>query len=345
MARLDRPIAELARQFVLVRLTSMRGVDLSRFDFDYDLTWMAFFLGPDETVLGRFGGRDPDDAEKYARLEGLRHALEAALAAQRHRLLAPALPVPRARQPDTVDQLPAAQRLRAGACIHCHHVYDFRRQARQSAGLWRKDELWVYPMPENLGLSLSPERGNEVRAVTPGSAADRAGLRAGDLLGRINDLPAASFADVQYALHRAPASGAISVHWQRQGRTRTAMLELPEGWRKTDLSWRWSLRGVEPVPPVSGEDLTADEKRQLGLAEKRLAFRPGPFLSAAARQAGIQPNDVVIGLDGQALEMTARQFAAHVRLNYEVGQRVRINVIREGQRLDLPLLLAARPPI
>ena len=53
----------------------MRGVNLELFDFDYDLTWFAFFINGDERVLGRFGGRLPDDSEKYKNLDGLRLAL------------------------------------------------------------------------------------------------------------------------------------------------------------------------------------------------------------------------------------------------------------------------------
>ena len=44
----------------------------------------------------------------------------------------------------TVAQYPAAQRLTARACVHCHNVYDFRREALQAAGKWRLDEVWGY---------------------------------------------------------------------------------------------------------------------------------------------------------------------------------------------------------
>ena len=52
----------------------MRGVDLDVFDFDYDLTWMAFFLSADGKVYSRYGGRSPDSASQYLSRAGLRHA-------------------------------------------------------------------------------------------------------------------------------------------------------------------------------------------------------------------------------------------------------------------------------
>src|SRR5262249_4949082 len=156
--------------------------------------------------------------------------------------------------------------------------------------------------------TVDRDRGDRVRAVAAGSPAARAGLSAGDVLRSVNGLPVASFTDVQYALHRSPARGSIPVAWERAGKAHAGRLELAEGWRKTDVSWRWSLRGLQPEPCVDGEDLTPQEKKQLGLGARRLAFRQGPFVRPEARHAGVQVHDVIIGVDGRALEMTARQF-------------------------------------
>ena len=62
MARLEQ-IDDLADEFVRVRLVRISGADLNVFDFDYDLTWAAFFLNADETVYGRFGGRDAESPD------------------------------------------------------------------------------------------------------------------------------------------------------------------------------------------------------------------------------------------------------------------------------------------
>jgi hypothetical protein len=341
VARLDKEIAATAQQFVLVRITRMRGVDLDRFDFDYDLTWMGFFLDADETVLGRYGGRDASSADSRVSLAGLRYAMQAALARHHQRKPTPPLRTQAAR---TAEQFPAARRLPEKACIHCHQVYDLRRESLQALGKWSLQELWVYPLPENVGLTLEIDRGDRVAHVAADSPAGRLGLRKGDRLTSLNGIPVASFGDVQYALHRAPAAGGVPITWQREGQARRGELVLAEGWRKTDLSWRWSLRGVDPPAWVQGEDLTAEEKKALGLAPNRLAFRQGPFVLGPAEQAGIRPNDVIIGMDGQILEMTARQFGAYVRLNRKVGDRVTYNLLRAGQRLDVTLTLVRRLP-
>jgi hypothetical protein len=331
----------VAKQFVLVRITRMRGVDLDLFDFDYDLTWMGFFLNAEGTIYGRYGGRDAESADSRVSLVGLRYAMEAALV--RHRRME-TRPPPLVTKPlRTVEQYPAARRLPERACIHCHQVYDLRRESLQSAGKWRLDELWVYPLPENIGLTIDIDRGDRVARVAADSPTARAGIQANDRLLTIDDRPITSFADVQYALHRAPPRGTLTITWQHEKETRKSQLSLPEGWRKTDISWRWSLRGVDPSPSVHGDDLSALEKKALGLSEKRLAFRQGPFVSDPARQAGIRQNDIIVGVDGKALDLSERQFRAYIRLNYRVGDRVTYNILRRGERRDLPLTLTARP--
>jgi len=323
-----------------VRILNMRGVDLNVFEFDYDLTWSAFFLNAEEKIYGRFGGRDAVSADKYLTLSGLKNAMRAALAAHRREPIA--RPAVVSRPAVSVEQYPAVTQLKANACVHCHQVYDFRRQGSRTAGKWRLDDAWVYPLPEKLGFTLDPDSGQRLASVAADSAAARAGLEAGDLLTRIHGRPVASFADAQYALHHAPAEGTITVSWQHAGQLRAGTLELTPGWRKTDISWRASMWGLEPAPCVHGKDLTAAEKKALGLAENHLAFRQGRFVPVAARMAGIQENDIILGIDDRDLELTMLQFNAYVRLNYKVGERITFTVLRNGERLKLPMTLPNR---
>jgi hypothetical protein len=341
VARLDGPLRSIAKDFVLVRVTRMREVDLSLFDFDYDLTWMGFFLSPREKVYGRYGGRDAGPADARVSIAGLRYALEAALKWHRSEPQANLAPVaPRSKR--TVADYPAFRRLPANACIHCHQVYDLRRESLQAEGKWSADEIWVYPQPENIGLTLDIDRGDRVSAVVPHSPAALAGLRSGDRIAVVNGAPIASIADLQYALHRAGKARSLEISRQRDGHEEATSLELPADWRKTDVSWRWSLRGLDPIPPVRGNDLNTAEKAALGLGPKRLAFRQGPFVTPAAEAAGIRQNDVVIGIDGKELDMTERQFAAYIRLSCKVGERLTINLLRAGRRIDVAVVLAGR---
>src|SRR5262245_14450863 len=221
----------------------MREVDLSLFEFDYDLTWMGFFLDGERRILGRYGGRDADSPGGRVSLRGLRHSMKAALA--KHRSGTAPRPT---RKPFTVESFSAAKNLPENACVRCHEVYDLRRRSLQAEKKWSLDQLWVYPQPENVGLSLDIDEGDRVARVRAGSPAAKAGLRKGDRLGNVNALSISSFADLQYALHVAPRKGSLALSWKRDGKSMKAELALEEGWKKTDLSWRWSLRSLDPSP-------------------------------------------------------------------------------------------------
>jgi len=330
-----------------VRMTNMRGVDLRLFDFDYDLTWAAFFMNAQGGIYGRYGGRNEGEAEAHLSLAGLKYAMQRALEAHRRHPRRPAelVPLP-SHEPDRPEQFRAAQRLKQGDCIHCHQVYDFRREAFE--GDWRKERVWVYPPPENLGLIMEVDQGDLVEQVVPGSPAAEAGLQSQDRLLWVKPgegaepMSIASYADLQYALHRTPADAQhVLVAWQRDGRELQGKLPLKEGWRKSDISWRGSMWGIAPRASVWGPDLSAEQKATLGLAPSRLAFRQGDYVPPQAAAAGVRAGDIVLGINGLELEMTMLQFNAYIRLNYEVGDTVTLNVIRDGKRLDVPLKLQA----
>jgi serine protease Do len=341
LVRLEQSIAGVAREFVRVRVLNMRGVDLQVFDFDYDLDWAAMILTPDEKVIGRFGGNDGSETNRYRTFPGLRYALEEALRAPR--------PAAGAIKPgkvpsDTVENYKAMEHVKADACIHCHQVYDFRRQALRDAGKWQKEMVWVYPLPANVGLRLDPRQGNRIELVDADSAAQRLGLEAGDILRSVNGQRTASFADVQYALHRAGASESIPVAWEHDGGKREGNLRPPAGWRVTDLSWRASTKRLGPAPSIHGDDLSLEQKQRLGIEPKRLAMVLGPFLPAVARQAGLRQGDIIVGVDDKRLEMTTGQFDVYLRLNYQPGQKLTYNLLRGGRPESVTLTLPASAP-
>lgn len=219
------------------------GIDLNVFDFDYDLTFMVFFLNADGKVYGRYGGRDSKSAGGRLSIAGLRHAMNAALQAHRREGNAQA---GGANKPLLAESIPGIAELKVDSCIHCHQIYDARRENLVKANQWTSDLFWVYPPPENVGFTLDNDQGNKVVSVSADSPAGRAGLKVGDLLQSLNDVPVASFGDAQYGLHKAPLSGSIPIAWSRDGKTLKADLNVAAGWRKTDLKWRPSIRDLSP---------------------------------------------------------------------------------------------------
>ena len=98
-----------------------------------------------------------------------------------------------------------------------------------------------------------------------------------------------------------------------------------------------------PAVGIYGRNLTVAQKKTLGLGPQRLAFYQGNYVPPKTRRAGIRARDVIIGIDGKKLEMKMLQFNAWIRENYNVGDKVVLDVIRKGKRLRFPMTLPVNP--
>ena len=207
-------------------------------------------------IYGRFGGRDAKGADTRNSIAGLRFAMEAALA--EHRNDPGAKPDRPQQRPLLIEKAPTAKVYQG--CIHCHQVKEIVRQDEINTGVWVRESIYTYPLPENVGITLDLDRGDRVRAVKPDSPAAKVGLQAGDVLQSVNGKRVHSFADLQFALHKATAVGKIPVAYERDGATRRTDMLVAAGWRKTNVTWRPSLLDILPSLTVYGDDLTAKEK-------------------------------------------------------------------------------------
>jgi membrane-associated protease RseP (regulator of RpoE activity) len=215
----------------------MNDVDIRVFQFDYDLTWMAFFLDASERIYSRFGGRDGQRAEGRVSVAALKYTMRLVLQAHRE---SPRVALPPGK-PRLAEELSAKK---GKGCMHCHHVWEGLRREANRTGEADQELFFVYPLPENIGVELDLVAGNRVAAIVPDSPAQRAGLRPGDIVDAIDRVPIRSQGDVMTALHHAPSRGSIAVTFRRQGRQDTVTVELASGWKRTDLSWRQSLKNL-----------------------------------------------------------------------------------------------------
>jgi S1-C subfamily serine protease len=156
----------------------------------------------------------------------------------------------------------------------------------------------------------------------------------------LNGLPIHSIADAQFALDRAPAAGKINLTWERAGKETAGSITLTEGWRKSDLNWRPSSRLLVPRMPLYGADLSAAQKQALGLPARQLALGLDKEINPRVQAAGVRPGVTVLGVDGKPRRaLTASDFRAYVHDEYLIGDRVQIDVLRDGKRLSIPYIL------
>lgn len=354
-------VRDLLDQFVCVRIPQANGIDLSLFNYDYDMSFAVMYLHRDGSLLGRFGtrtGRDneQDDMHIDGFAESLTLALELEKNFDQHRtaLVGKRGPAAAFKSPELFPSLKDKytdsldyQGKVVQSCIHCHQIREAERLVIRTAGQSLPDEL-MFPWPglDVIGLKCDPKTACTIEKVAENSIASKAGLQPGDRLLTLNGQPLVSVADAQWVLQQTAASGSIGVTAARGATTVEARLELPQGWRRaSDISWRattWDLRRIA----FGGMLLTSmppEARAKIPVAADRLALEVkhvGQYGEhARAKQAGIQKGDIVVAYDGRADLLTETALLAYALQQKRPGDSVAIEVLRGGERKSLTISL------
>lgn len=309
-----------------VRVVNLKGVDLSRYTFDWDLTWYAFFMTPMETELMRFGGRDDKTSTGFLSLDALKTAMDRALVEFKAW-------TPPKGPPPHLNDTPEKRGIKPDkqGCVHCHMITTDDWKARQAKNKWDRDEIWQYPVAANLGLEVDPKTGTTVTAAAKGSPA-----KVGDDILKIDGRRVRSFGDLSYVLNGV-SKKEIDIVVLRDGKEETLKLKLPTGWRKTDLSWRESTWQIPPNSGIWYEELGDGERDKLKVARDAMAIRVKQIFDAnsAAPKAGLQQGDVIVGVNGDKTRMDPRRFNVLLRVDLGPGKKVTLKVLRGGQAKDI----------
>jgi hypothetical protein len=351
-------LAPLLDRFVCVRVINANALDLTRFQFDYDLSFSTLIFNADGTLYGRYGSwthqADPEARETI----GYRKALEAALAlhaaypGNRDALAGKqGGPVPY-RTPVEFPALATkyGRELNWGgnvvqSCVHCHQVGEaFRSHHRERREPVPRAQIYPMPAPETIGLTLAADSVARVMAVAAGSAAAAAGFAAGDEVETLAGQPLISVADFAWALHRAPEQGELAAVVRRGSAQRTLGLKLAEGWRtQANISRRvgtWSMRAMA-LGGMSLVELDPAERTARGLKPEGMALLArgvGQYgKHAAAKNAGFRKDDVLVAVDGLTARMTEGELIGRLLETRKMGEQVEVTVLRGSERVQLKL--------
>lgn len=353
-------LAPLLDQFVCVRVINANALDLTRFQFDFDLSFSTLFFNGDGTLYGRYGSWTHQKNSADTTLSGYKRSLEAALKihagypgnkAQLAGKQGVALPFVSPLEMPTLAGRYQARLDWDGkvmqSCIHCHMLGDALRASYRE----KKEPIpteWVYPMPspETLGLSLAADPVGEVTAVTAGSLADAAGVRVGDALSSVAGQPLVSLADVSWVLHRSGDDDAsvLEMEVNRGGQALPLKVALPAGWKHgADNSGRvgaWPMRGMALGGMVL-VDLTDEERQARGLSKEGMAlFVKGLGMygkHALAKKTGFQKEDVIVECDSLTERMTESRLLGHLLQKRLLGDQVEMSFLRGKERKTLKL--------
>jgi len=344
VVRQDEEVGRIAKEFVCVRMQSMNGVNINLFQFERDLTWMAFFVDAQDRFYARYGGREDSEAESHLTKESLVRTMKQVLELHGKGEVQKGRYEPRAQPLRTPEEIPTMGAMMAkrkdNKCIHCHDVKVAELKHTQKLSQFTRDMVHTYPAPSAVGIELEADMQSKVRAVTKDSAADRAGLRVGDTVLSVDGQRILTFADFTRVLEVAPSESVLPLEIQRGDKRINAPLKLSGAWKRTlDPSWRESLHVAGPGGGFWGQKLSDEERKKAGVPADKMAVLVTFIWGEHTRRAGIKKDDVVVKFDGLTKDATIAQLHAHLNLNRNYGDTVPMTIRRNGRDQELVMTL------
>lgn len=200
------------------------------------------------------------------------------------------------------------------------------------------------------GEEEGPVEGVTVRGVTPGSAAEEAGLRTGDVLTAINDEALSADTGEQANakllefMAGVEAGDTLDIEYLRDGDSRTAEVEPKSGFVAAFRNRGWDIP-MAPLAPgarvfalnLGGNwgdmemvALTEDLGRYFGTDEGLLVVRaPGD------QGLKLRDGDVIRSIDGRAPNSASH--AMRILSSYAPGETLEIEIMRDRKRQTLSI--------
>ena len=193
----------------------------------------------------------------------------------------------------------------------------------------RVDRGWLGVVIQDLNEELAKSFGFQgtdgalISGVTPGGPAEKAGLKAGDVVLRFDGEPVKSVKELRHRVAGTSPGKTVEVEIWREGKTRTVEVKI----ELLDAEALAAARRGRPdelgltVGPLPN-DLARTLRRE---GEQGVLVRTVTPGSAAARQ-DIRPGDVILRVDGRAVG-SAADFAAAVK-RHDRSKGLRMHVRR-----------------
>jgi serine protease Do len=165
-------------------------------------------------------------------------------------------------------------------------------------------------------------------AVLPGTPAEFAGLRDGDLIQRFDGKTINSEEDMRDQLRRTPTGKTVEVAYTRDGTARTTML-------KTIASGDYDQQAFLP-PGGTGYWGVSSLERVRVPGENYYGVRLGGVsTNQPADIAGLERGDIVVSFNGDPVR-TTKGLGSYID-HAAPGSVVSVGVVRAGQRVEVPV--------
>ncbi|MCP5265096.1 MAG: Do family serine endopeptidase [Burkholderiaceae bacterium] len=190
----------------------------------------------------------------------------------------------------------------------------------------------VQPVSQALAqaFGLSRPEGALVASVEPDSAAAKVGLKAGDIILATNGTPIAESGDLGARVGGSAPGTRMGLDVWRDGQHRRLVATLSDS--EAGTSTAANGHSADGKLGLALRALRPDERREAGVASGGLLVEA---VDGAAAQAGVQPGDVLLSIDGRVLERVDQLRDAMKRHHGPVALLIQ----RNGGRVFVPVPL------
>jgi serine protease Do len=200
-------------------------------------------------------------------------------------------------------------------------------------------------MAESLGLSKNA--GEFVQGVEPGKGADKAGIRAGDVITKVNNRPVTPDETLSFIVAGLDVGAKVPIELMRDGKRMTLTAEIgqrpPEdelrafaqGQDDEDFSeqdQQQTQAASQQLLGIAATPLTPGIARQLGInADVKGAVVTAVDPNSDAGQKGLRRGDVILQANGQPV-LTEEEIGKAAKAAKDAGRNaVLLQVLRRGQ--------------
>lgn len=235
--------------------------------------------------------------------------------------------------------------------VNVHKLKDYGALARghaPGARTWNfnmdDDAISLFHEDENramLGVvTEEDDKGAQISSVSKESAAEKAGLKRGDIITRIGDKKIEDTDDVSEAIHAHKPGDKVTITVLRDGKEQKITAELGK-WKGVPMPPaifnRDNFPRIETLPG-GGTAFYMGNRPKLGMSIQDTEEAKGVKVTEVeeesnAAKAGVKEGDVITKVNGEEVNSTD-QVVRHVRANRD-NAPIRLEVLRNGKTQNL----------
>jgi len=187
--------------------------------------------------------------------------------------------------------------------------------------------------------------GASITEVTKESAAEKAGLKVGDVITKVNEDRIADADDLYQTIGKYKPEDKVTITYKRAGKENKATVTLGENKQVKVFSWdggdmdndrnfRFDMRSPRVQDDGKGYSFSWNNKPRLGLQVQETEDNKGVKVldveeDEAAGKAGIEEDDIITAVNGKAV--TSLDILKDAMKDVKEGDTLKFDILRDGK--------------